>query len=124
MCIITGAYPIINWFYQTYVCHLPPPPPPPQNMESSCNPIVTKPKPKVEPPKDTATEKKEGEGEAGKMEGDTGKMEGEAGKAEGAGGEGESGAKDEGGDTGTQVTEEKMEDDPPKVEQTEDMDLD
>ena len=120
------------WFYQTYVCHLPPPP---QNMESSCNPIVTKPKPKVEPPKDTAAEKKEGEeeagkmegeGEAGKMEGEAGKMEGEAGKAEGAGGEGEgeSGAKGEGGDTVTQVTEEKMEDDPPKVEQTEDMDLD
>ena len=41
-----------------------------------------------------------------------------------AGGEGESGAKGEGGDTGTQVTEEKIEDDPSKVEQTEDMELD
>ena len=47
-------------------------------METACNPIVTKPKPKVEPPKD---EKKEGE-EA--------KKEGEGGETPAAaGGEGE-----------------------------------
>ena len=74
-------------------------------METSCNPIVTKPKPKPpEPPKDeAAAEKKPAEGEAPKT--------GEAQKTEG---------NSAAGDT---KSEEKMEEDPSKGE-AEDMELD
>lgn len=88
-----------------------------QNLESSCKPIVTKPKPKVEPPKDTAPEKA-AEGEAAKTEGEPAKTEGEAeGASDGTGTQ-----HTEGG-TDTQGGDEKMEEDPPKGD-TEDMDLD
>lgn len=80
-----------------------------QNLEASCKPIVTKPKPKVEPPKDTASEKA-AEGEAAKTEGE-------------AEGESEGAAQNTEGGTGTQGGDEKMEEDPPKGD-TEDMELD
>ena len=84
-----------------------------QNLEASCKPIVSKPKPKVEPPKDTAPEKKEGEGEEAGAAKTTG---GEGGE----GGEGETGTKKQAGEQGG---EEKMEEDTAKGD-TEDMDLD
>lgn len=82
----------------------------PQNLEASCKPIVTKPKPKVEPPKDTAPEKTEE------------KTEGEAAKTEEGEGGGDGGAKNTEGATETQG-DEKMEADPPKGD-AEDMELD
>ena len=82
-----------------------------QNLEASCKPIVSKPKPKVEPPKDTAPEKKEGEGE------EAAKPKEEEGEGER---EGEAATKNPGGDQGA---EEKMEEDAAKGD-TEDMDLD
>ena len=57
------------------------PPSSPQDLEKTCNPIVTKPKPKVEPPKD---EQPKADGSEGAKEGEEGKKE-EGTPAEGEG---------------------------------------